>query len=1048
MLNVPERPSPLKDRSSHPYARLGAWLRRALDLPGGSIQVRLRGNALYILCEESPCPNAQALVTRLVSAIAQTRFESLLPPTTPLLHRIVLYGRLTGAAKPAWAETLELSQIDELWAQQQSPAIASPPPAPTLRSISPRLSGAAALKTLAQDGQPEAIARYLSTHLSQYNVAVRAKLKPLQENSSTPIPNTSVAVRLWVVCECAYSIDANLVAEPIAQSLRELDLQGIRDALVIGQVQGEAEPEWCLRVDLTPAQLLLRHRAAWGNREAIARLLNQRITYAQIRVQGEGTTLHLYCTGQVSPPDQQLVVAAIAALLKELAPRGWHGATVYGLANGAPIDQPTWVHWLELPASQRLDLADSAETRARRGELAAIAYQLSQQLNPNLQQTLATGGTQIQVRQRDTILHIMADALLCPPQKAMVESIAAYFRSRSIPGITGLCIYGRRSGQSKPVWRQGVDLGAQTRLVPEAAPEFAASDAYVGDLLSPPGALVWIPRQPKQTWRDRWENWAIDLQDLLLQTPIFTPVVTTQRLVPASVFAQDDRSDSPVALVWGLLGICLMVSVDWGLGVLARSNPSPAQLSVASVAPRRESVEPVTLPKLSLSKSKDQPDPSIFNASGFIQGNQAVVTAPTASSQKDSGDEAGAPFLAAAALQPKATIDPKQSPYLTFNADQLNERLVLYRQYVQRSGVPDVLIVGSSRALRGIDPTALEAALTQQGYPSVKVFNFGINGATAKVVDLVVRRLIPPNQLPKLILWADGARAFNSGRPDVTFNAIAASPGFQQLPEVAQPVPIQPTATLTAPPLAPAPEKPPLVALKDAYQDLDQQLTGLVGHLSAVYADRANLLQTLRDRFLSQPPASPTAAKGDDASSSIPSSGRGLIDIKGFLPLSNRFNPTTYYQKYTRVPGAFDSDYESFKLPGKQEEALKTLMEYVKTQKASLVFINLPLTAEYLDSTRRDAETLFQQYMIQQATDLGFTYRNLVEQWPIQNDYFSDPSHLNRYGAYAVSQVLAKDALIPWPQKKSPIAHPTPLVSPSPAVSTPEQLPGHLSQTP
>ena len=41
--------------------------------------------------------------------------------------------------------------------------------------------------------------------------------------------------------------------------------------------------------------------------------------------------------------------------------------------------------------------------------------------------------------------------------------------------------------------------------------------------------------------------------------------------------------------------------------------------------------------------------------------------------------------------------------------------------------------------------------------------------------------------------------------------------------------------------------------------------------------------------------------------------------------------------------------------------------------------------------------------------------------WPLQNEYFSDPSHLNRYGAFEVSQRLAKDPLIPWPSsaKKS-----------------------------
>jgi hypothetical protein len=82
--------------------------------------------------------------------------------------------------------------------------------------------------------------------------------------------------------------------------------------------------------------------------------------------------------------------------------------------------------------------------------------------------------------------------------------------------------------------------------------------------------------------------------------------------------------------------------------------------------------------------------------------------------------------------------------------------------------------------LRGIDPAALDKALATQGYPNVDVFNFGINGATAKVVDFIIRRVLERSELPKLIIWADGSRAFNSGRDDLTFKAIAASAGYQQ----------------------------------------------------------------------------------------------------------------------------------------------------------------------------------------------------------------------------------------------------------------------------
>ncbi|MHC5732907.1 MAG: hypothetical protein ACYTXY_54505, partial [Nostoc sp.] len=71
----------------------------------------------------------------------------------------------------------------------------------------------------------------------------------------------------------------------------------------------------------------------------------------------------------------------------------------------------------------------------------------------------------------------------------------------------------------------------------------------------------------------------------------------------------------------------------------------------------------------------------------------------------------------------------------SFNVRQLDEQLALYKQRLAKTGSPpDVLIIGSSRALRGVDPAALSKALVTQGYPNLDVFNFGINGATAQVV--------------------------------------------------------------------------------------------------------------------------------------------------------------------------------------------------------------------------------------------------------------------------------------------------------------------------
>jgi hypothetical protein len=170
----------------------------------------------------------------------------------------------------------------------------------------------------------------------------------------------------------------------------------------------------------------------------------------------------------------------------------------------------------------------------------------------------------------------------------------------------------------------------------------------------------------------------------------------------------------------------------------------------------------------------------------------------------------------------------------------------------------------------------------------------------------------------------------------------------------------------------------------------------------------------MRDGLLTKVLPVPAAMSVDQLAAAASGEDLEAIDVNGFLPLASRFNSTTYYQKFARVTGINDADYAQFQMAGSQASALKLTADYVKQQGGNLVFVNLPLSDDYLDADRRDREAQFQQFMIQSAANMGFTYRNLTELWKTEHDYFSDPSHLNRYGAYAVSQQLAKDPLVPW----------------------------------
>ncbi|HLO51651.1 MAG TPA: hypothetical protein VK211_24775 [Kamptonema sp.] len=344
----------------------------------------------------------------------------------------------------------------------------------------------------------------------------------------------------------------------------------------------------------------------------------------------------------------------------------------------------------------------------------------------------------------------------------------------------------------------------------------------------------------------------------------------------------------------------------------------------------------------------------------------------------------------------------------SFSSDLLDQQLQLYLSYIATVGPPDILIVGSSRALQGVDPRQLQQSLAAIGYKGLTVFNFGVNGATAQVVEFQLRKLLTPPQLPQMILWADGARAFNSGRIDRTFNAIAASEGNKMLaagirPKLSENEPknarqcykFQQPCNATLP--GEISTKSEALALTVSYSEELNSEVRKVGKLTT-----KNFLSS--EFTLAQTPLEEL---------------ENAIDANGFLALSARYNPATYYDDRRFVAGSYDGDYRDFTLEGKQITALSAIANFAKTRKIPLVFVNLPLTEDYLDSVRWQAEQKFQQQMQRLARENNFIFRDLSQQWPQRNDYFVDPSHLNRYGAIAVSEQLATDSDIPWPRPRN-----------------------------
>ncbi len=326
---------------------------------------------------------------------------------------------------------------------------------------------------------------------------------------------------------------------------------------------------------------------------------------------------------------------------------------------------------------------------------------------------------------------------------------------------------------------------------------------------------------------------------------------------------------------------------------------------------------------------------SIVMAVGLSLGATAILA-----------QEVRAPDLAAGKTIVLAETSDPGAPleaFSTLSTPQIDRQLERYLRYLAQQGRPDVLIIGSSRALQGVDPTALQRALATAGYPQLKVFNFGINGATAQVEQLLINRLIQPAQSPRLIVWADGVRAFNSGRPDLTYRKIQASPGLQQL------------------------------------------VRGHSPQLGPYQRNQNSAGKPIRDR-------QPTIAD--------PRQSQGLQIV------TEIFVPERYFQRFPKIAGTYDRDYADFDLAGEQAKATAALLETTRQRQIPVVFVNLPLTDIYLDDDRDKYEREFRRYK-QQLADLGqLTFIDLGQAWPDRYNYFADPSHINQHGAKAVGERL------------------------------------------
>jgi hypothetical protein len=733
--------------------------------------------------------------------------------------------------------------------------------------------------------------------------------------------------RLWVQCHAQTSLDSQLLAQPLAKALRSIELENFQDAIVqFSQFTLRSEStlipapvaDWRLKLDLTPPTIKLQSWARWGDVQSITKLLNLALAAAQIQVSAilKNLTLQIFCTlkqPQLSKfPAKKIVLDTIAPLLIALTPQGIQGATIHGVKSqlepSMQLDEPpVWIHWLDLPALGDPNFSPTPIILAAQGDRDALNFILERLLNPDLKQCFELGGIEISLVYRSHLLHVMSEAPVCPIQSQVGTTVVKVMRQLRLPGIRGVRVHGRISGQSVSMWTYGVDFDAPQAQLPQPAPVSASASG------SSTQQQVFVPSPPHVSIGQR-------VSDYLVATKIWKPQLS---LLKTSQLVYHRRFQWQPSLLLLVVGVGLAIGGDLAIKVA-------------------------------------------------LESKNLTASSPAITAQ------------------------------LSFNNPLLEQKLAQYQLRCLQHGIPDILIVGSSRALRGVDPEVLRRGAIDRGYPNLKIYNFGINGATAQVIDLILRQLLTPEQLPKMVIWADGARAFNSGRSDRTYETIALSARYRQLALMSG-IKNNSSSLFQA-----------QSSFQNTYQAIDTAIDLQLDNISPAYHHRDRLKTWLQARI-------PSMGQLADSQSSLLSmdgseemSHRKEIDFDGFLPLEIQFDPATYYQKYTKVTGESDGDYVNFQLLGNQDRALHQTIDLLAAHQIPLVFVNVPLSDIYLDKYRTQHETVFKQYMQNLMNSRQLTFIDMDGLFDRQYNLFSDPSHLNQFGASAVSRYLARIEQIPW----------------------------------
>lgn len=309
----------------------------------------------------------------------------------------------------------------------------------------------------------------------------------------------------------------------------------------------------------------------------------------------------------------------------------------------------------------------------------------------------------------------------------------------------------------------------------------------------------------------------------------------------------------------------------------------------------------------------------------------------------------------------------ERSDYRVLVPPQVEQNQIQLFAHLRRPEPEDVLVIGSSRVLEGIDPNLITEILSYRPERPVETVRLPVQGMRAWTLTEILRELVAPRPPRDLLVVALEARYFYF-LPDETARPL----GFQMLAST---------------------------------EDL------FTTDLTALDVDQLRELSLAPLRGVRAPWVLPEILLGrTDEYVRYLHETRGLPAVN-FKPLGRR--EFELARALRDEIAERDASFESLELRGFDVDTFLGVLDELAALPCPVVFVRLPVAIEF-DLDQRRQLGAFQRRVVEPVLARGFEYHDLNVFGQLrQPGLFENPSHLNDRGRELASRILALTVIGP-----------------------------------